>query len=149
MPRLILFLLLFLIQPALIGCAVGNIGTLVAKVQEFENAHVIDIHALGLHFRTRTDDAGAQFGYSKRRYILLDSAQIETGWYLFYVPLPNIESLSQDLMTFGLEISTTPPESGISFGYQHTILHTRIQPWTSFYFEYEGNPPRMIKVRQY
>ncbi|MFC1869053.1 hypothetical protein ACFL0H_13120 [Thermodesulfobacteriota bacterium] len=149
MPRLILFSLLFLIQAALAGCAVGNIGALAAKVQHLEGAHIIDVHALGLHVRTRTDDAGAQFGYSKRRYIFLGRANIKNGWYFFNVPLPDIESLVQDLKILGVEISTVAPDPFICIGYQHTTLHARIQPWTSFYLEYEGNPPRIIKIRQY
>jgi len=148
MHRFVMLSILLLLHIIFIGCAVGNIGTLAAKVQYLAGAHSIELHALGLHVRTRADDAGAQFGYSIRRYVFLDSAKVEDGWYFFRVPLPDMESTAQDLKTFGIEASTVAPEAGISIGYQHTVLYARVQPWASFYLQYQGSASNLIRIRR-
>lgn len=147
MKYAVIFILLLIIT--LNGCAIGNIGALVAKVQKSGNVQIVNLHVIGLHFRKRMDDTGAQIGYSKRRYIFSDEVQIEPGVYFFHVPLPNIESIGQDFISFGIDISTTSPDQGINFGYQHKALYVRIDPWESYFISLERNTPKLIKIGKY
>ncbi len=136
-------------MPAIVGCAVGNIGTLAGKVSHFEGTSLIELYSIGLHIRTRSDDSGLHFGFSERDYYLLENnKKIQGGWYLFCVPFPNSESVAQNLTTYGMDISLMSPESGISLGYQQTIFHYRVSPWSSFYIEYQDNKPQVYKLIQ-
>jgi hypothetical protein len=147
MPHLSLFLIFGLIHMVVNGCAVGNIGTMAAKVEHFEGVRVVEVYSVGLHIRTRMDDTGAHLGYSQRKYIFSDRARGQSSWHFFRVPLPSDEAVAQDFKTVGVDVTTNEPESGIAIGYQHTTLHARAPVGTSVYLEYKGNPPRLVNIR--
>ncbi len=138
--------LVFVATVTLSACAIGNVGTLVAKVERTGNVSTIDMYSVGLHLRTRPDDSGAHLGYSHRKYVFDSGSTLELGWYFFNAPLPNREAIAQDLMTVGIELSTVAPVAGITLGYSHNKLYTRTQVDESVYVQYDSNNTRVVKV---
>lgn len=147
MSRLKLYLFLFSLIPVVLGCAVGNKGMIAGKVSHYEGTSLMELYSIGLHARTRTDDSGIHLGFSKRDYYFFNE-DIQSGWYLFNVPFQNSESVAQSLKTYGIDISFTPPESGISVGYQQTVFQARVSPWSSFHIEYLDNKIKINEVKQ-
>jgi hypothetical protein len=127
------------------ACAIGNVGTLAAKIERAGNVSTVDMYSIGLHLRTRTDDSGSHLGYSHRKYVFDSKSVLEPGWYFFKVPLPNHEAVAQDLMTVGIELSTVAPVAGITLGYSHNRLHTRTPIDESVYLQYD-NSTGVVKV---
>lgn len=138
--------LVLLATVALSGCAIGNVGTLAAKVERTGNVSTVDMYSAGLHLRTRPDDSGAHLGYSHRRYVFFSDGTLEPGWYIFKAPLPDREAVAQDLMTVGIELSTVAPTAGITLGYSHNRLHARVPVDESVYLQYDRNNTRVVKV---
>ena len=129
------------------GCAIGNFGTLGARVQDFSGGQVIELHIVGLHLRTRLHDAGIGLGYAKRRYAFANSS-LKPGWYLFYVPVPDREPFAIDGRSFGMEFSTLGSASGLTIGYEHSGLRGRISADSSVYLEYDGSASKIIRYVQ-
>ena len=138
-------LLILLATVVLNACAIGNVGTLAAKIERAGNVSTVDMYSIGLHLRTRADDSGAHLGYSHRKYVFDSESTLEPGWYFFKAPLPDHEAVAQDLMTVGIELSTVAPVAGITFGYSHNRLHTRTPVDESVYVQYDNNT-RVVKV---
>ena len=128
------------------ACAIGNIGTLAAKVERTGNVATVDMYSAGLHLRTRPDDSGVHLGYSHRTYVFVSESTLEPGWYIFKAPLPEREAVAQDLMTVGIELSTVAPTAGITLGYSHDRLHARVPVDESVYVQYDRNNTRVVKV---
>ena len=105
------------------------------------------MYSIGLHLRTRSDDAGAHLGYSHRKYVFESQSTLEQGWYIFKTPLPDREAIGQDLMTFGIELSIIAPLEGITFGYSRNQLYTRIPIDRSVYVQFDSNNTRVEKVK--
>ena len=61
----------------------------------------LDVYSVGLHLRTRADDAGAHLGLARRTSVFADDPALQPGWYLFAVPSPAQSALAQDLVTLG------------------------------------------------
>lgn len=108
------------------GCAVGSFGTLAANVERRDALSVMSVYAVGLHVRTRADDRGAHFGYSRRVYAFPADDTLQPGWYFLRVPSPDRSAFAQNLMTFGIDISVAAPDAGLSLGYSHTRLLARV-----------------------
>jgi hypothetical protein len=106
------------------ACSFNGTGFVVADVTNTTTATVIRIRALGVQLRTRSDDAGATFGYSDHVYVLPRSVQIAAGRYWLDAPLPrNAESLSVVGFSVGLDMLARPPELDLSLGAaQHVLL---------------------------
>lgn len=124
------------ISAALSGCAVGNVGTLVAQVQQRGNVSELSVYSVGLHLRNRADDPGAHLGVSRRTYFFLADGLLAPGWYLLRAPLAPVEAMAQDLMTVGIDFTTAAPEAGLSLGYTHTRLLARVPLDASVLIEY-------------
>lgn len=118
------------------GCAVGNFGTIGAQVKDFSGGQTVEMHVVGLHLRTRLDDAGGGFGYSGRTYVFNDTS-LASGWHFFHVPLPHTEAVALARRSLGVEISTVEPVSGLTVGYEHTRLRARVPTDSSVYLEYD------------
>lgn len=129
------------------GCAIGNVGTLASKVERNGNVATVDMYSIGLHLRTRSDDSGAHLGYSYRQYVFDSESTLEQGWYFFNAPLPERESVAQDLMTVGIELSIVAPVAGITLGYCHNKLHTRTPVDGSVYVQFDRNNTRVVNVQ--
>jgi hypothetical protein len=136
--------LLLAVSAGLIACAIGNVGTLVAKVERNGDTAVIELHSVGLHLRTRSDDLGGQFGYSRRTYVFVSDDTVDAGWYFLHVPSPQLDAVAQDLMTVGIEFSGVAPLAGITLGYSHNRLHARVSADESVYIEYAGSGTRVV-----
>lgn len=132
---------------ALGACAVGGMGTLAAQVQQRDALSVLTVHSIGLHLRTREDDRGAHLGYSARTYAFGGDAALEPGWYFLSVPSPGRSAIAQDLMTFGMEVSTVNPLAGFTLGYAHNRLHARVPGDASLLIEYRGSNLRIDKLQ--
>ena len=139
--------LVLLVTLVLSGCAIGNAGTLASKVERNGNVSTITMYSIGLHLRTRSDDSGAHLGYSHRKYVFDSESTLEQGWYFFNAPLPERESVAQDLMTVGIELSIVAPVAGITLGYCHNTLHTRTPVDGSVYVQFDRNDTRVVNVQ--
>ena len=129
------------------GCAVGNFGTIGARVEDFSGGQIIEMHAVGLHLRIRLDDAGGGLGYSSRTYVFGDTSLVP-GWHFFHVPLPNAEAVALARRSLGVEISTVEPVSGLTIGYEHTRLRARVPADSSIYLEYDESASDIVKYVQ-
>lgn len=123
---------------ALSGCAVGSFGTLAANVERRDTVSVLSVYAVGLHVRTRADDRGAHFGYSRRVYAFAADDALQPGWYLLRVPSPARSALAQDMTTVGIDLSMALPEAGLSLGYVHTRLLARVPLEACVLIDYAG-----------
>lgn len=145
------FALAFALAPAagvlLSGCAVGNIGTLAARVELHSSVAALDLYSVGLHWRTRPDDLGAHLGYSRRTYVFAVDPALAAGWYFIRVPLPQTEAVAQDLLTIGIEFSAVAPLAGLTLGYSHGGLLARVPADESFYIAYAGSHRRVVGLR--
>ncbi len=139
--------LVLLATLVLSGCAIGNVGTLAAKVERNGDVSTVDMYSIGLHLRTRSDDSGAHLGYSHRKYVFDSESTLERGWYFFKSPLPDREAVAQDLMTVGIELSIVAPVAGITFGYCHNKIHTRTPVDESVYVQFDRIDTRVVKVK--
>ena len=139
-------ILVLLAAAVLNACAIGNVGTLAAKVEQTGKVTTVDMYSVGLHLRTRFDDLGTHLGYSHRRYVYVSESTLEPGWYIFKAPLPDREAVAQDLMTVGIELSTVAPVAGVTFGFSHNKLHARVPIDESVYIQYDRNNTRVVKV---
>lgn len=81
------------------ACAIGNFGSLAAKVAQNGDVSTLDLYSVGLHLRTRPDDLGAHLGYSHRTYTSVSDGTLDPGWYFLRVPSPHGEAVAQDLTT--------------------------------------------------
>ena len=138
--------LVLMVTAALGACAIGNFGTLAARVERSGNMATVDMYSAGLHLRMRADDSGAHLGYSHRRYVFVSTGQLEPGWYIFRAPLPDREAMAQDLMTVGIELSTVAPTAGITLGYSHDTIRARVAVEESLYIQYDLDNTRVVKV---
>jgi hypothetical protein len=138
--------LALLASTALSACAIGNFGTLAAKVERTGNIDAVELYSAGLHLRNRPDDLGAHLGYSHRRYVFVSDGTLVPGWYIFKAPLPHGEAVAQDLLTVGIELSTVAPVAGITIGYSHDRLRARVPVEDSVYVQYDRNNTRVVKV---
>ncbi len=129
------------------GCAVGNFGTVGARVKDLPGGQVVEMHVVGLHLRTRRDDAGGGFGYSSRTYVFGDTS-LAPGWHFFHVPLPNIEAVALTGRNLGMEISAVEPISSLAIGYEHTRLRARVPGDSSIYLEYDESASDIVKYVQ-
>lgn len=132
---------------ALGGCAVGPIGTLAAQVQRAGAVTTLDVYSVGLHLRTRADDAGAHLGLTRRTSMFSDDSALQPGWYLFAVPSPAQPALAQDLLTLGLELSAQAPLAGLTLGYSHVSLHARLPADASVYLQFARADRRLVHIR--
>ena len=131
---------------ALSACAIGNVGTLAAKVERNGEVTILDLYSAGLHLRTRPDDLGAHFGYSRRTYVFVSDDTVDPGWYFLQVPSLHCDAVAQDLMTVGIEFSAVAPLSGVTLGYSHSRLHARVPVHESIYIEYAGTDTRVVRL---
>ena len=129
------------------GCAVGNIGTLAAKVELHSSTATLDLYSVGLHWRTRPDDLGGHLGYSRRTYVFAVDTTLAAGWHLIRVPLPQTEAVAQDLLTIGIEFSAVAPLAGLTLGYSHGGLMARVPADASIYIAYAGSNRRVVALR--
>ena len=132
---------------ALSACAIGNLGSLAAKVAKNGDVSTLDLYSVGLHLRTRPDDLGAHLGYSHRTYVFESDETPDPGWYFLVVPSPRRDAVAQDLTTIGIEVSTVAPLAGITLGYSHNSLYARIPADESVYVEYADANNRVIRLR--
>lgn len=139
--------LLLTLCAALSGCALGSFGSLAANVERRDTLTVLSIYSVGLQLRTRADDPGLHFGYSKRSYTFAADDTLTPGWHFLRVPSPAQSAFAQDLMTIGLDLSVVAPEAGFSVGYVHTRLLARVPPDASVLIEYAGPELRIDKFR--
>ncbi|WP_291982987.1 hypothetical protein [Candidatus Accumulibacter sp. ACC005] len=139
--------LLLTFSGALSACAIGNVGTLAAKVEINGDACILDLYSAGLHLRTRPDDFGAHFGYSHRTYVFPADDTLRPGWYFLWFPATHHTALAQELMTIGLEISAVTPLAGVSLGYSHNTLSARLPSDESVYIEYAGNDVHVVSLQ--
>lgn len=124
---------------ALSGCAIGSVGTLAAHVQRHDNVSVLSIYSVGLHVRTQADDPGAHLGYSRRTYFFAVDDMLASGWYFLRAPSPERSAFAQDLMTLGIDLSTTAPDAGLSVGYAHTRLFARVPIDASVHIQFRSD----------
>lgn len=129
------------------GCAVGNFGTIGARVKDFSGGQIVEMHVVGLHLRTRLDDAGGGFGYSGRTYVFNDTS-LTSGSHFFHVPLPHTEAVALARRSLGVEISTVEPVSGLTIGYEHTRLRARVPTDSSVYLEYNESASDIVEYIQ-
>lgn len=113
-----------LLSAALSGCAFDNVGFLAGKVTPASDAVVIDVYQLGVHLRTRPEDAGVSLGVAQRTYIYsVDQARsLRAGWHYFIVPMPDERAQILDTRNIGVEIRATAPESSVTIGYRQTTI---------------------------
>lgn len=135
------------VSVALSACAIGNVGTLAARVERTGNVSAVHLYSAGLHLRTRPDDSGAHLGYSHRTYVFVSDGTLLPGWYFLKVPSPQRDAVAQDLMTVGIEISTVAPLAGVTLGYSHSRLHARVPADESVYVEYDGTNTDVVKIQ--
>jgi hypothetical protein len=133
---------------ALSACAIGNVGTLAAKVEHHGGVTVLDLYSIGLHLRTRADDLGAHLGYSQRTYVFTDDGATASGWHFLVTPSPRRDALAQDLMTVGLELSALAPLAGVSLGYSRSRLYARVPADASICIQYSGAETRVVGLKQ-
>lgn len=138
---------LIVVCAALSGCAVGSVGTLAANVQRRDTLSVLSVYSVGLHWRTRADDPGVHFGYSKRTYAFVVDDTLTPGWYFLSVPSPAGSAFAQDLMTIGMDLSAAAPQAGLSLGYVRTRLFARVPLDASVLIEYVGSDLRIEKLQ--
>ena len=129
------------------GCAVGNFGTIGARVEDFSGGQIVKMYVVGLHLRTRLDDAGGGFGFSGRTYVFSDTSLVP-GWHFFHVLLPDTEVVALARRSLGVEISTGEPISGLTIGYEYTRLRARVPADSSIYIEYDELTPDIVKYVQ-
>jgi len=127
------------------GCAVGSFGTVAAKVQRHETLSVMSVYSVGLHVRTRADDPGAHFGYSKRVYVFAADPSLATGWHFLRVPSPAAGALALDLLTIGVDASLAAPEGGVALGHAHTRFYARLPSGGCMLLKYVGPDLRIDK----
>jgi hypothetical protein len=127
------------------GCAVGNVGTMAANVQRHETLSVMSVYSVGLHVRTRADDPGAHFGYSKRVYVFAADPSLAPGWHFLSVPSPAAGALALDLLTIGVDASLAAPEAGIALGHAHTRFYARLPSDGCMLLKYVGPDLRIDK----
>jgi hypothetical protein len=139
--------LLLAVGAALSACAIGNVGTLAAKVERNGAVSVLDLYSAGLHLRTRPDDQGAHLGYSHRAYVFVSDDTVNPGWYFLQVPSPRRDAVAQDLMTVGIEFSTVAPLAGVTLGYSHNRLYARVTADESIYIGYAGSDTRVVSLQ--
>jgi hypothetical protein len=128
---------------ALSGCAVGSFGTLAANIQRRDTLTVLSVYSLGLHVRTRSDDPGANFGFSKRVYAFPADDELRPGWYFLSVPSPTARAFAQDLLTVGLDLSLAAPEPSVSVGYVFTRIFAEVPLDACVLIEYSGSDLRI------
>ena len=148
-PRWWATLALLALCIALSSCAVGNFGILAANVQRRDNVSVLSVFSVGLHVRTRGDDPGAHFGYSRRSYAFAADDTLMPGWYFLSVPSPARPAFAQDLMTIGVEVSSAAPEAGFTLGYARTRLLARLPLEASVFIGYVGSDQLIDKFQIY
>ncbi len=108
------------------GCAIGNVGTLVAHVERRDAVAVVSVHSIGLHGRTRADDLGAHLGYARRVYAFASLAGPDAGWYFLQAPVPEEDAMALDLLVLGLEFAASAPDAGLTLGYSRHRVHARL-----------------------
>jgi hypothetical protein len=138
--------LVLTVSAVLSACAIGNVGTLAAKVERNGDVSVLDLYSVGLHLRTRPDDFGAHLGYSHRTYVFVSDDTLNPGWYFLRVPSLRRDAVAQDLMTVGIEYSAVAPLAGFTLGYSHDRLHARVPADESVYIEYAGGDTRVVRL---
>jgi hypothetical protein len=113
-----------LLSAALSGCAFDNVGFLAGKVTSASDAVVIDVYQVGVHLRTRAEDAGVSLGVAQRTYVYsVDQAgSIPAGWHYFIVPMPDERAEVLDTRNLGVEIRATAPEASVTIGYRQTTI---------------------------
>jgi len=131
------------------SCAIGNVGTLAAKLEQCGDLSVLSVFSAGIHLRTHPDDFGADLGYSRRRYTFVSDVAPSEGWYFFRLPSPDLHTIAQDLTTFGIEIAAVTPIKGIALGYSHNLLLARVPADESVYIEYSGSERRVVKFNYF
>lgn len=136
---------LILCALSLSGCAIGSVGTVAADIRRYETLSVMSVYSVGLHVRTRADDPGAHFGYSKRVYVFAADDSLPLGWYFISVPSPVGAAFALDLRTAGVEVSLAAPEAGFALGYVHTRLHARLPSDSCTLIKYLGPDLRIDK----
>lgn len=127
------------------GCALGNVGMIGAHIQDFTGGQTVEIHVAGFHLRTRSDDAGASLGYTRRTYVFGAATSLPTGWHFFHIPLPSIDVIALDKHSLGVDISSVEPFQGLTIGYDHTQLRARVRIDSSIYLEYGGPTSVVVK----
>lgn len=132
---------------ALSGCAVGSFGTLAAKVERRDTLSMLSVYSAGLHLRTRADDRGANFGYSRRVYAFAADDTLQPGWYFLRVPSPARSAFAQDLKTVGIDLSLSAPEAGLALGYAHTRLMARVALDDCVIIDYVGSALRIARFQ--
>jgi len=118
--------LLVAASSGLSGCAVGRVGVLAAHVQQRGEVSEVEVYSVGLHLRARADDPGGHLGFSKRTYTFAADDMPVPGWYFLRVPLPECAAIAQDLVTFGIDLTSAGPVGGLSVGYVHTQFFARV-----------------------
>ena len=138
---------LIILCTALSGCAVGSFGTLAVNIQHRDTLSVLSVYSVGLHVRTRADDPGAHFGYSKRTYAFAADDTLAPGWYFLSVPSAARSAFAQELLTVGADLSLGEPAAGLSLGYVYTRLLARVPLDACVLIQYVGSEVRIDKLQ--
>jgi hypothetical protein len=140
-----------LLSAALSGCAFDNVGFLAGKVTPTSDAVVVDVYQLGLHLRTRAEDAGVSFGVAQRTYVysVEQAASLRAGWHYFVVPMPDERAQILDTKNIGLEIRATAPEASITIGYRQTTILANVPSDASIILRavYDSRDRSRIRLR--
>lgn len=128
------------------GCSVGRYGTVAAHVTHLRGATHLSVHSLGLHLRTRDDDAGVHIGYAQRIYVFPSIENVAAGWHFLVVPFPEKESFAQDLRTYGVDLLLSAPDLSLSLGYTRTQLLARIPLNADILIEYANPGSHVVAI---
>jgi|SRR5215467_1157616 len=112
------------------GCAIGNYGSIIARVTEAQGSWVLDTYTVGLRVHGATgDDVGVRLGLSRESWVFSDSEVVvpRPGWYHFVLPsLQYDKAVLHRLSMFGADIRFGRPEPGVTLGFQELIAPTPV-----------------------
>src|SRR5438445_11771583 len=104
------------------GCAIGNVGAILARVTEAQGAWVVDVYVIGLDVRlTQRAEAGITFGASHRAYVfgVEDIEAPKQKLIVFFArAFPWDLALLRHTENVGVDVRFASPTPGVTVGAQ-------------------------------